>query len=83
MTEVKAVDNAGLGLYATKAYKAGEIILQETPLIVFAPKKPEQVAAVRNQFQNIKGDKTISQSRSSAIYDLSIPATIEDDQNFF
>ena len=80
MTEVKAVDNAGLGLYATKAYKAGEIILQETPLIVFAPKKPEQVAAVRNQFQNIKGDKTISQSRSSAIYDLSIPATIEDDQ---
>jgi len=59
----------------SKSYKAGEIIIEETPLIVFSPKKADQITAVRNQFQNIKADKKVS--HEGCIHDLDIPAAID------
>ena len=79
MTEVKSFESGiGVGLFATKSYNAGEIILDEKPLIVFAPKTQEQVSAVREQFQNIKAEK--KKSYETPIHDLDIPSTIDGEQ---
>lgn len=76
MVEVKEHKSGGVGLYATKSYKAGEIILQESPIITLAPKKSEHIAAIRDQFQNIKEGAKISQA-DKCLHDLIIPDSID------
>lgn len=66
MTEVRTISDAGQSLFATEAFKAGQIILEEDPLLVCHPNTPEQIKAVRSQFENIKASIEDSSSSSSA-----------------
>ncbi len=65
MTEVRAIPNAGQSLFAAVEYKAGQIILEEDPLLICHPTTTEHIKAVRSQFQNIKTD--INDSASSSL----------------
>lgn len=74
MTSVKSTSKAGAALFATKDYKAGDIILEETPLLTLQKKSASDIIAIREQFQNIKAEKKV---RISALEDLDIPSSID------
>ena len=54
------------GLFATKSYEAGEIILDEAPLFVFRPVSDEQDAAVTSQFRNISSNPSAVAAAASS-----------------
>ena len=60
MTSVKTTSKAGAALFATKDYKAGDIILEETPLLTLQKKSASDIIAIREQFQNIKAEKKVT-----------------------
>jgi len=45
--------NQGHGLYTTKAYQLGEIILEESTLFTFAPNTDEQISKIRSEFHGL------------------------------
>ena len=52
MTEVRSTSNQGLGLYATKIYQPGDIILEENALFTFNVSSSNQrKETIRSQFQ--------------------------------
>jgi len=53
MTEVRPTPNSGFALYATKSYQPGDIIIEESPLVVFAPRSSEQILKVRSEFRGL------------------------------
>mmetsp|Transcript_18794 Transcript_18794/g.28144 ORF Transcript_18794/g.28144 Transcript_18794/m.28144 type:complete len:613 (-) Transcript_18794:306-2144(-) len=77
MTDVrKATTHAGLGLYATKQFNPGDVILEELPLFTFQP-TAEQFSVVRSQFapKSFKGgsdndDTCTLGENQSCLYDL-------------
>lgn len=59
MTEVRSTSNQGLGLYATKIYQPGDIILEENALFTFNVESSsnQQKETIRSQFQKKKKKK--------------------------
>ena len=53
------------GLFATKSYEAGDVVLDEAPLFVFRPVSAEQDTAVTSQFRNISSAAAAASSSSS------------------
>ena len=67
MTEFRR-NSSPPGLFATKSYEAGDLILDEAPLFVFRPVSAEQDAVVTSQFRNISANphaETTSAAASS------------------
>lgn len=59
----------GLGLYATKSYKAGDVILEESPLWTSLPDSKESLIVLRSQFSTIQSDDPKA-SLESPLYDF-------------
>ena len=53
MTDVRSSVEQGFGLYATREYKSGDVILEESPLLTLAPHNLEDIKRVRSQFNNL------------------------------
>ncbi len=51
MTEVRATSKQGCGLFATKHYNPGDIILDEDALFTFSVNSKEEKQAIRDQFK--------------------------------
>jgi len=89
MTEVHSSKKQGQGLFATKEYQPGEIILEESPLFTFQPKALQQIAKVRSQLKSLEKISTgaaankkstydeTSISSSSCLHDLIIPTNMK------
>jgi hypothetical protein len=57
------------GLYATKAYEVGDVIIDEAPLFLFRPLSPEDDKAVSSQFKNVTSDpEAATKKAASASY---------------
>ena len=54
------------GLYATKAYEVGDVIIDEAPLFVFRPLSPEDDKAVSSQFKNVTSDPEAAAKKAAA-----------------
>jgi hypothetical protein len=73
--EVKHADKCiGLGLYATKSYKTGSVILEESPLWTSIPNSKESLILLRSQFSGIQPDDPKA-SIESPLYDISFQAS--------
>lgn len=69
--EVKQADECtGLGLYATKSYKTGDVILEESPLWTSIPNSKESLILLRSQFSGIQSDDPKA-SLETPLYDIS------------
>ncbi len=72
MSEVKLSHNQGLGLYATKTYKPGDLILEESPLFTFRPNSKDQWSKIKSQFKtssllkSYQTDSSVSKKKSGA-----------------
>jgi hypothetical protein len=88
MTEVLSSANQGLGLYATKSFQPGDIILEESALFTFQPTTKEQISSLRSQFKSLKvntkgkdgkdgNDGNDDNDLQSCLDDLSIPSNID------
>lgn len=54
------------GLYATKAFGAGDVIIDEAPLFVFRPLSSEDDKAVSSQFKNVTSDPEAATKKAAA-----------------
>ena len=65
MTHVgpSSLTNGGLGLFATKSYEEGDVILEEAPMIVLAPS--ESSISIRIRFFAISRSRRIMVNSST------------------
>jgi len=53
MAKVSSTPDSGLGLFATKSYQTGDIVLEESPLFIFSPNSTDQKLKIRCEFQGL------------------------------
>ena len=87
MTEVRQVSENNFGLFATKSYDAGDVILEESGLFTFAPTSEDQDRLLKSQLDmfenrsendsNAAQAQKISQKKSPSMLDIEIPRSVD------
>ena len=88
MTEVRQVSENNFGLFATKSYIAGDVILEECELFTFAPTSKDQDKLLKSQldmFENQSGNDPNapqvppkSQKKAPSLMDIEIPNCVDE-----
>lgn len=78
MTELRPVDGAGQGLFATQYYAVGDVILNEEPLIRLAPANDAEQARLFDQWKPQKQASGADAAVQSSFVDsLDVPDSID------
>ena len=78
MAETRTSVNKGLGLYATKVYQPGDIILEESALFTFQPRTKEQLSAIQSQFKTTNSNASTNDKIAASASSASLKGTKED-----
>ncbi len=87
MTEVRSTNNQNLGLFATKTFQPGDIILEEDALFTFSASSKEQKETIRSQFKTyatkISSSKSAKKSskKSVSFDDTKLQRKYDDDKD--